>query len=71
MLIWAAQRQSPREFVGQILRIMGGVTKTAIELIPTGNTGGSNISPFKRMHIPEDLADILAAASKQRVGVAT
>lgn len=65
MLVWAAERQSPREIVGQILRIMGAATKTPIGLIPTGNTGGSNVSPFKRMHIPEDLADILADASKQ------
>ena len=64
MLVWAAQRQTAREIVGQILRIVGAATKTAIGLIPTGNTGGSNVSPFKRMPIPEDLADILAAAGK-------
>jgi hypothetical protein len=65
MLIWAAQRQSEREMVNQILRIVGAATKTAIGLITTGNTGGSNVSPFKRTPIPDDLADILAAAAKQ------
>jgi len=44
---------------------IGAATKTAVGLIPTGNTGVSNVSPFKRMPIPEDLADILASASKQ------
>ena len=65
MLVWAVRRRDPREIVGQVFRIVGAATKTAIGLIPTGNTGGSNVSPFKRMPIPEDLADILASASKQ------
>jgi hypothetical protein len=65
MLDWAVRRRDPREIVGQVFRIVGAATKTAIGLIPTGNTGGSNVSPFKRMPIPEDLADILASASKQ------
>jgi hypothetical protein len=65
MLVWAVQRHNTREIVGQVFRILGAVTKTAIGLIPTGNTGGSNVSPFKRTPIPRDLADILAAASKQ------
>lgn len=65
MLVWAVRRRDPREIVGQVFRIVGAATKTAVGLIPTGNTGGSNVSPFKRMPIPEDLADILASASKQ------
>ena len=64
MLVWAAQRRDMREIFGQIFRILGAATKTAIGLIPEGNTGGSNVSPFKRMPIPEDLAEILAAAKR-------
>ncbi len=70
MLVWAAQRHDTREIFGQIFRIVGAATKTAIGLIPQGNTGGSNVSPFKRMPLPEDLADILAAASIQRADTA-
>jgi hypothetical protein len=51
--------------LGQILRIVGAATKTAIGLIPTGNICGSQVSPFKRLSIPKDLAGTLAAASKQ------
>lgn len=65
MLVWAARRRDAREIFGQVFRIVGAATKTAIGLIPTGNTGGSNVSPFKRMPIADDLADILSAASKQ------
>lgn len=65
MLVWAAKRHNTREIFGQIFRVVGAATKTAIGLVPTGNTGGSNVSPFKPMPIPEDLANILAAASKQ------
>jgi Protein of unknown function (DUF3703) len=65
MLVWAMRRRDPREILGQVFRIVGAATKTAIGLIPSGNTGGANVSPFKRMPIPEDLADILASASNQ------
>jgi hypothetical protein len=65
MLVWAARRRDLREILGQIFRIVGAATKTAIGLIPTGNTGGANVNPFKRIPIPEDLADIPASASKQ------
>ena len=53
-----------REIAGQCLRIVGAATKTAIGLIPAGNTGGSNVGPFTRVPVPEDLADILAEVSK-------
>tara|TARA_R110000868_G_scaffold70263_7_gene206571 strand:- start:122 stop:481 length:360 start_codon:yes stop_codon:yes gene_type:complete len=36
---------------GQVIRIIGAVTKTTIGLVPKGNTGGTNISPFKRLPI--------------------
>ena len=34
MLVWAAQRQSAREIVGQIFRIVGAATKTAVSGAP-------------------------------------
>ena len=60
MLTWAVQNRNPSEFAGQIMRIVGAATKTAMGLVPEGNTGGSNVSPFKRMAVPGDLAAIIA-----------
>lgn len=62
MLIWAARNHSIREAVGQIFRIVGAATKTAIGLVPAGNTGGANVSPFKRMPIAPDLAALINKA---------
>ncbi len=42
---------------------MRATTKTVFGLVPVGNTGGSNVSPFKPMVIPEDLRHILDAAA--------
>lgn len=60
MLRWARRERDWREALGQILRIVGAATKTAIGLIPTGNTGGANVSPIKPMPVPDDLAAIIA-----------
>ena len=63
MMFWAIGRRDGREFQGQFLRIVGAATKTAIGLVPVGNTGGANVSPFKPMPVDEDIAAILAKAS--------
>lgn len=55
MFIWAVRQRDVRELVGQSLRIVGAATKTIFGLVPTGNTGGSNISPLQRLPIPSDL----------------
>jgi len=47
MLLWAFRHKDWREFFGQLIRILGAASKTAIGLVPVGNTGGANISPFK------------------------
>ncbi|MCH8531390.1 MAG: DUF3703 domain-containing protein [Saccharospirillum sp.] len=41
---------------------MGVATKTAIGLVPQGNSGGANVSPFKRMPIEPDLAAVVHKA---------
>lgn len=51
MLLWAIRQRNTKECLGQVLRIIGAFSKTAIGLIPHGNTGGSNISPFKTLPI--------------------
>ena len=59
MLCWAWRQRDIREMLGQVLRIIGAATKTALGLVPEGNTGGANVSPFRRMPVPQDLADII------------
>ena len=63
MLLWAVQQRNAKEIAGQILRIAGAATKTAVGLVPTGNTGGADVSPFRRMPVSDDLAAILADAA--------
>ena len=53
-----------REVVGQTLRAVGAATKTPLGIYPEGNTGGSNVSPFRSMPIPEDLKVVLNKANK-------
>jgi hypothetical protein len=62
MLRWGLRRRDLRECVGQVLRIGGAATKTALGMVPEGNTGGANVSPIERMPIPADLADIIRRA---------
>ncbi len=51
MLFWALRNLNFQEIFGQILRIVGAATKTIFGLVPKGNTGGANVSPFKVMPI--------------------
>ena len=67
MLLWAWRERSAKEFFGQVFRIAGAATKTAVGLVPEGNTGGANISPFKRLPVSADLATVIASAKIGRV----
>jgi hypothetical protein len=62
MLVWAWRERRAKEFFGQVFRIGGAATKTAIGLVPEGNTGGANVSPFKRLPVPPDLAAVISSA---------
>ncbi len=62
MLAWSIRNRMPGEFMGQVFRIVGAATKTAFGLVPTGNTGGANVSPFKPLPVPDDLQHVLHAA---------
>ncbi|QEW08383.1 DUF3703 domain-containing protein [Nitrincola iocasae] len=62
MLHWAVRNHSVREALGQLFRIVGAATKTAFGLVPQGNTGGANVSPFKKMPIAPDLAALIQKA---------
>lgn len=62
MLLWAVKRRDIREFLGQVIRLTGAATKTFIGFVPTGNTGGSNVSAVKPMPIDPELARIIERA---------
>jgi hypothetical protein len=46
-----------------VMRIVGAATKTAIGFIPTGNTGGTNVSPFKVLPVSPRLKTIITKAN--------
>lgn len=64
MLGWAARHRVWKEIRGQVLRIIGAATKTMFGWVPTGNTGGANVSPFKPLPVPAELARTIADAKR-------
>lgn len=64
MLLWGIRQRSAREVIGQLFRIVGAATKTFIGLVPHGNTGGANVSAFRRMPIAPDLQRLIDAAGR-------
>ena len=66
MLRWGVRRRSPREVAGQVFRIVGAATKTVFGLVPSGNTGGSNIGPLRSLPIPSELQAIIDEARGQQ-----
>ena len=62
MLLWAVKQGNIGEFFGQMFRIAGAATKTVFGLVPHGNTGGANVSPFKAMPIKPNLNAIIEKA---------
>jgi hypothetical protein len=62
MLRYALRMRDAREFAGQLLRITGAATKTFIGMVPSGNTGRSNVSALQPMPIDPELAAIIERA---------
>ena len=62
MLLWGIRQRNTQEVAGQIFRVFGALTKTIFGLIPSGNTGGSNVSPFKKMPVSPELQAIISTA---------
>lgn len=58
MLRVARARRDGREVRGQLLRIVGAATKTWA-WVPAGNTGGANVSAFRRMPVAKDIEELL------------
>ncbi|CAN5916048.1 hypothetical protein BH11MYX4_BH11MYX4_28600 [soil metagenome] len=59
MLRVAVARREPGAALGQIARIVLGAIGSAVGVLPIGNTGGSDVSMFRKMPIPSDLARLL------------
>jgi len=51
--------------LGQLLRMLLGGLGSAVGLVPLGNTGGSDISMFKRLPIAPDLQDLVDGRAAQ------
>ena len=49
------RRRRPVAVVGQAVRIVLGGIGSAVGVLPDGNTGGSNVSMFRRMPVKDDL----------------
>lgn len=64
MMRWAIKQNHLGEFIGQLLRLTAAALLTAINGVPNGNTGGSNVSPLKVMPIKAELAAIIAKAKQ-------
>ncbi|MDN4502939.1 DUF3703 domain-containing protein [Alteromonadaceae bacterium BrNp21-10] len=64
MLLWGVRQFQIKEVLGQLLRIIGAATKTAIGWVPSGNTGGANISPFKSLPLTTEHAQLIKLAQQ-------
>lgn len=60
MLGFAVETRDGREILGQAIRLalapLGNLTKR----LPWGNTGRANVSAFKEMPYPDDLANVVS-----------
>lgn len=53
------KRGRPVAVIGQVVRIVLGALGSAVGIVPTGNTGGSDISMFSRMPIDPQLQKLI------------
>ena len=59
MLRVEVRRRRAIAALGQVARIVLGVLGSAVGIVPVGNTGGTDVSMFKRMAIAPDLQNII------------
>lgn len=59
MLKIGLRRRSAAEVFGQVVRIVLGALGSTVGVVPVGNTGGTDISMFKRLPIASDIAHIV------------
>jgi hypothetical protein len=68
MFRWATGHRKAGEALGQLLRLVAAALMTGIGWLPEGNTGGANVSGFRRMPIPPDLQRAMDAAREVAPG---
>lgn len=56
MLRIALCRRSAAAVCGQLIRVVLGAAGSAVGIVPTGNTGGTDISMFARRPLAPDIA---------------
>lgn len=61
----AFETVDPVGMLGQLTRLVLGVIGGPLGLLPTGNVGSSEVSMFRRMPIPRDLAILLEGESHE------
>jgi hypothetical protein len=61
MLGAAFRRRDAREIAGQLMRLPLAAPGSWMKRYPVGNTGGSNVSAFTPMRVPDDLRSVLDA----------
>jgi hypothetical protein len=59
MLRFGIRIKSRKEILGQLPRLLVGGIKSFVGKIPTGNTGGANVPPLRKMEIPDDLKNMM------------
>jgi hypothetical protein len=59
MLRIGMKRRSATEVLGQGVRIFLGALGSAVGIVPVGNTGGTDISMFKRLPIDPGIRGLL------------
>ena len=65
MLRQGIRRRDGREIAGQLMRLAGAALLTWA-WVPEGNTGGANVSAFKRMEIPDELRRLIEPPPRDR-----
>ena len=59
MLKLGLKHRSLQEVWGQVLRIVLGAIGSAVGVVPSGNTGGTNISMFKRLPVDPHIRTLM------------
>lgn len=63
MLRLELRRRRPGAAFGQVVRLVLGVIGSGVGVVPVGNTGGTDISMFKRLPIAPDLQELIDGTS--------
>ncbi|HEY5908865.1 MAG TPA: DUF3703 domain-containing protein, partial [Vicinamibacteria bacterium] len=59
MLMVELRRRRIMAALGQTMRLLLGMLGSAVKIVPVGNTGGTDISMFKRMPVAPELQSII------------